>query len=30
MFSNLNTMRNLLTPHPRTKRDRAVLEKWRR
>lgn len=30
MFSNLNTIRNLLTPHPKTKRDRAVLEKSRR
>ena len=29
MFSNLNTIRNLLTPHPRTRRDRAVLEKRR-
>jgi hypothetical protein len=30
MFSNLNTIRNLLTPHPKTKRDRAGLEKSRR
>jgi hypothetical protein len=29
MFSNLNTIRSLLTPHPRTKRDQAVLKKWR-
>jgi len=27
MFSNLNTVRNLLTPHPKTGRDRAVLAK---
>ena len=26
-FSNLNTIRNLLTPHPKTERDRALLAK---
>lgn len=30
MFSNLNAIRKLLTPHPKTERDRVLLEKQSR